>query len=83
MEPVTALFGDHHPRAQVNQDAEAAEYRDQGERQPHQGRVNAEVGRQAGAHARDDSPVAGPVQALRSIAAWFVHDSIMPTPGAA
>ncbi len=70
---VAAFFGDHDPRAQVKQDADPAEYRDQGERHAYQGRVSAGVGRQASAHSRDDTTVARPVQALRSVAAWFVH----------
>jgi hypothetical protein len=70
---VAVLFWDHDPRAQVKQDAQAAEHRDQGECQAYQGRVNAEVGRQTSAYARDDPPVARPVQALVWIAAWFIH----------
>src|ERR1700746_355553 len=41
---VAAFFRDHDPGNQVNQDADASEHRDHGERQTHQGRVDTEVG---------------------------------------
>jgi hypothetical protein len=41
---VTAFLRDHDPGAQVEQDAGPSEDREQGERQAHQGRVDAEVG---------------------------------------
>jgi len=70
---VTAFFRDQDPGAQIEQDASPAEDREQGEHQAHQGRVDAEVGRQAGAYPCDNAALAHPVQALGSVAAWFVH----------
>jgi MFS family permease len=41
---VAVIFRDHDPGDQIEQDAGPAEDREQGERQAHQGRVDAEVG---------------------------------------
>src|SRR5919204_797682 len=69
-----AFVGDHDPRDQVEQDAGAAEDGEQGERQADQGRVDAEVGRYARAHPRDDTPFAHPVQAFAWSEVWFSHN---------
>jgi hypothetical protein len=79
---VAALFRDHDPGDQVDQDAGPAEDREHGERQADQGRVDAEVGRYAGADSGDDTPLARPVQALAWVDVWLSHSSIMPTAGA-
>src|SRR5262249_30881406 len=76
-----AFVGDHDPGDQVQQDASATEDGEQGERQAYQGRVDAEVARDTGAHPRDDTPLAGPVQALAWIDVWLSHSSIMPPSG--
>src|SRR6185437_14805929 len=79
---VAALFRDHDPGDQVDQDASPAEDREHGERQADQGRVDAEVGRYAGADSGDDTPLTRPVQALAWVDVWLSHSSIMPTAGA-
>jgi hypothetical protein len=79
---VAALFRDHDPGDQVDQDAGPAEDREHGERQADQGRVDAEVGRYAAADSGDDTPLARPVQALARVDVWLSHSSIMPTAGA-
>ena len=71
------FVGDDQPRAQVQQDAEPAENRENHERQAYQGRIYPEISRKAGADPRDEPPVLDPVQALGSTAR-FIHSSIMP-----
>ena len=70
---VAALFRDHDPGDQVDQDAGPAEDREHGERQTDQGRVDAEVGRYAAADSGDDIPLARPVQALAWVDVWLSH----------
>ncbi len=70
---VAALFGDHDPGDQVEQDAGPAEDREQGEPQPDQGRVDTEVGRYADTHARDHTSLVHPVQALAWIDVRLSH----------
>ena len=77
-----ALLGHHDPCAQVQQDPSPAEDSEQGERETHQGRIDPEIGRQARADPSDNAPVSTPAEALGSMAAWFVHSSIMPASGA-
>ena len=79
---VAALFRDHDPGDQVDQDAGPAEDREHGECQADQGGVDAEVGRYAGADSGDDTPLARPGQALAWVDVWLSHSSIMPTAGA-
>jgi hypothetical protein len=71
------FVGDDQPRAQVEQDAEPAENRENHEHQAYQSRIYPEVSRKAGAHPRNEPPVLDPAQVLGS-AARFIHSSIMP-----
>jgi hypothetical protein len=71
------FVGDDQPRAQVEQDAEPAENRENHEHQACQGRIYPEVSRKADAHPCDEPPVLDPVQALGSTAR-FINSWIMP-----
>jgi hypothetical protein len=68
-----ALLVDYDSGAEVQQDAYASEHSEQGKGEAHQGRVNAEVCRQTSVYAAITRPSRRAVQALGSIAAWFVH----------
>src|SRR5580700_1695402 len=79
---VLTLLGQDDPCGQVNQHAYPEEDREDGEPEPDQVHVNAEMLGHARADPRDQLALPAAVQTLAVVFVVFAHSPIMPTSGA-